>query len=54
MTQIVDPPEGWRWGFPRVYNPLPNETYREWLIRMGYKGDLDLAEKHSRYWFKES
>lgn len=52
MTRVVDPPEGWRWGFPKVFDVKPNETFKEWLIRRGYKGDLDLAEKYSRWWYE--
>lgn len=49
VGKLVDPPTGWRYGFPRVYNPRPGETFRVWLIRMGYPyKDLELAEKYSR------
>lgn len=34
--QLVDPPNGWRYGFPKIYNPKPNETLKQWFIRMGY------------------
>ena len=25
---IYDPPEGWRWGFPKPYRPLPGEDLK--------------------------
>jgi hypothetical protein len=33
---IYDPPSGWRYGFPRPYNPLPGETLAQTLLRDGY------------------
>jgi hypothetical protein len=49
---MIDPPGGWRYGFPK---PLPDHTpefdLRQWLIDNGYpEADVELALKHSRYW----
>jgi hypothetical protein len=49
LVTIVDPPGGWRFGFPK---PL-DETipYEEFLLKNGYpKEDIDLALNYSRYW----
>lgn len=35
-VRMYDPPDGWRYGFPKVYQPLPNETLAETLVRDGY------------------
>jgi len=44
---IVDPPFGWRYGFPSKLK----DNYRQQLIDAGYpKKDIELALKHSRYW----
>ena len=44
---IVDPPSGWRYGFPAKLKG----DYRQQLIDAGYpKKDIELALKHSRYW----
>jgi len=32
----VDPPEGWRWGFPRLYDPQADGDMTEWMVRCGY------------------
>ena len=32
----VDPPEGWRWGFPLLYDPAADGDMTEWMIRNGY------------------
>ncbi len=37
---ICDPPSGWMYGFPRVYDPGQNETEVEWFRRMGYPEHL--------------
>lgn len=52
---IVDPPEGWKYGFPKR---MPEDIigsdrkiFCEWLIAQGYPIDnVELALKHSRYW----
>jgi hypothetical protein len=49
VGKLVDPPSGWRFGFPRVYNPHKGETFGEWLVRVGYPlKDVDLAIRYSR------
>jgi hypothetical protein len=48
---VVDPPSGWRYGFPKKYNPEPEESLAQWFIKNGYpEEDVELALKHSRYW----
>jgi len=32
----VDPPSGWQYGFPRLYDPASDGNLTEWLIREGY------------------
>ena len=55
---IIDPPEGWRYGFPKPVpaGVLKSETLmRVWLIGKGYPTkDVDLALKYSRYWEAEN
>lgn len=44
---IVDPPSGWRYGFPQ---PLKG-NYRQQLIDAGYPLDqIPTAIKYSRFW----
>lgn len=49
---IYDPPAGWRYGFPREYKPLPNETLTETLLRDGYpKKEIEWGgAEHVRFW----
>lgn len=47
---MYDPPNGWRYGFPRPYKPLPGESLEETLLRDGYpKTMLDVAA-YTRFW----
>lgn len=32
----VDPPSGWRYGFPRLYDPAKDGPMRAWLVKHGY------------------
>lgn len=32
----VAPSEGWRWGFPKIWEPEKDGNLRAWLIRNGY------------------
>lgn len=32
----VDPPSGWRYGFPKLYDPAKDGPMREWLVKSGY------------------
>lgn len=56
MVTFIDPPSGWRYGFPRALpNPAP-ENVIEWLISNGYpKKEVDkLGDSfYCRYWSDE-
>jgi len=32
----VDPPEGWRYGFPAIYDPEKDGQMSDWIVRKGY------------------
>ena len=32
----VDPPSGWRYGFPKLYDPSKDGPIREWMVANGY------------------
>lgn len=47
---LYDPPSGWKYGFPKAYKPLPNETVKETLIRDGYPANFeDYMYEHVRF-----
>lgn len=33
---MVDPPYGWKYGFPKLYEPMKDGSLHEWLVREGY------------------
>jgi len=47
----IDPPEGWRYGFPRIWDAEQYPDLEKWLVRMGYPADhVDFAMKYCRQW----
>jgi len=32
----VDPPEGWKFGFPAIYDPDTDGQLSDWIVRKGY------------------
>ncbi len=53
MATMVDPPSGWKYGFPKEI-PDDVEDFRQWLIDNGYpESEVDFGMKHCRYWNKE-
>ncbi len=50
-----DPPSGWKYGFPKVYEPSsPDEPLDRTLVADGYpKRDADFGAKHTRFWEDE-
>ena len=48
---MYDPPSGWRYGFPKEYNPLPGEVLEQTLLRDGYpQKEIDWGgAKHCRF-----
>ena len=50
--QVVDPPSGWRYGWPRILTN--DENYEEHLRKNGYpEKDISFAMKWSRFWKEE-
>ena len=46
----VDPSEGWRWGFPKIWEPEKDGNVSAWLIRNGYP-EAELKRLDAvRYW----
>lgn len=53
LKTMIDPPSGWRYGFPREFNPQWGETLEQWLVKVGYPEDMvEFAVKYSRMWWE--
>lgn len=52
IVRIYDPPSGWRYGFPKVYQPQPGESIADTLLRDGYpQHEIDNGgSDHVRFW----
>jgi len=52
---IIDPPSGWRYGFPKPIDfeelKSNDKTLETWLVENGYPEEhVEFAVKHCRYW----
>lgn len=53
---IVDPPEGWRYGFPKeMQQGMTIEEENQWFVNNGYPQKLidDGMLKYCRMWYAE-
>ena len=51
---MVDPPSGWQYGFPRMYDAEQDGKIEDWLVRMGYPvQDVEFALKYLKMWYQE-
>ncbi len=52
MALLVDPPSGWRYGFPKPYDK--EKGLEQMLREAGYpEDDFPVALQYSRYWEEE-
>lgn len=53
MVTYIDPPSGWRYGFPKAIPDPKPEDMRKWLVENGYpQWEIDKMGKnfYCRYW----
>lgn len=54
MKQWIDPPSGWRYGFPKVWDPELDTDISKWLIDSGLpESELEFALNYLRCWNAE-
>lgn len=47
MKVWVDPPSGWKYGFPKVWDKVLHPDFNAWIISEGYPQSLkDYLGKH--------
>ncbi len=54
-VKMIDPPSGWRYGFPKVLPEDVTDTMA-WLVENGYpQKEIDLCGDHfyCRQWYEE-
>lgn len=50
MKYWVDPPEGWRYGFPKVWDKEAHPDWEAWLKQAGYPADQIAELPYVRMW----
>ena len=52
---MIDPPEGWKYGFPKTFDIKYNQNIKQWLLENGYPQHLidQGMAKHCRFWEKQ-
>ena len=54
FVTYIDPPEGWLYGFPKVYDAEEGVLIRDWLEENGYpKNKAQEFAQWCRFWQKE-
>lgn len=54
MVYMIDPPSGWRYGFPLAWDEQRDGDMRGFLLANGYpERDVDFALKYIRMWVAE-
>jgi hypothetical protein len=44
----VDPPEGWKFGFPAIYDPDTDGQMSDWIISKGYP--IQIIKEYGEQW----
>jgi hypothetical protein len=44
----VDPPEGWKFGFPAIYDPDADGQMSDWIISKGYP--IQIIKEYGEQW----
>lgn len=53
-TKFIDPPSGWKYGFPRPYDDKKDGDLKSFLKNSGYpEKDIDFALEHCRMFYEE-
>jgi hypothetical protein len=48
----IDPPSGWKYGFPKILPTPRPENLKEWLIQIGYPKEL--IESYGEHFYTRS
>jgi|GEM_PF-6775565 len=44
----IDPPEGWKFGFPAIYDPDTDGQMSEWIVNKGYP--IEVIKEYGEQW----
>lgn len=51
MVEMIDPPSGWKYGFPKIYDNPDGLTPTEWCLQNGYP-EHELDKDGNCYWIR--
>lgn len=40
MRLFIDPPKGWLYGFPKIWDEEKDGHFEEWLVSQGYPAQM--------------
>jgi hypothetical protein len=49
MATVIDPPSGWKYGFPKVIPEDRRKDSLKWLVEQGYPQEL--INEYGKYFF---
>lgn len=49
--QWIDPPQGYLYGFPKIYDSATDGPVSAWLVKEGYPADVEIP--YVRAWLAE-
>jgi hypothetical protein len=53
MSKIwIDPPSGWRYGFPKIYSEAVEGPFYSWLVREGYP-QAEIDSFGNNFWCRQ-
>ena len=51
----IDPPSGWRYGFPKIWDPVAEPDLKVWLIQSGYpESEVNFGLQYYRQWVADA
>jgi len=52
---MIDPPSGWKYGFPKeIPEGIEGQDLEQWLLDNGYPHDMiELGVEYYRYWYED-
>ena len=49
--RMIDPPSGWKYGFPKPFDPKPGQSTEDWLVENGYPPE-EVAQWPNGVWYR--
>ena len=50
MKYWVDPPDGWKYGFPKLWDKEAQPDWEKWILQQGYPSEMLHDTSWVRMW----